>query len=255
MRVLLLIVSLAAVGAAQNIQRTVHLTSPVSTQASQEMMTILLTVADLKDTNADARAQTISFGGTAGQVALSEWIIGVLDQPPSQDAGQKQIRDSATWQYTVPGTPDDFVRAFYLKNISNPQGMQELLTNLRTVADVQKIFNYTPLMAIVLRGPAEQVKLAAWMIDLLDQPGQPAENPAAFHYTSPLHKEELVRVFYLPRISQSKQLQDVLTAVRTKAKVEKAFYCSHPAALVLRGTADQMIASETLIGQSDLAAR
>jgi hypothetical protein len=255
MRTLILLATFAGLTAAQNIQRAVHLDNVSTTQNYQELLTVLRTVADIQDTAMDASSHSVTIGGTAGQIAMSEWLVHLLDQPVSLGPAEKQVRDTATYQYTAPGNVDDVVRVFYLRNVSSPQGVQELLTNLRTVADVMKIFNYTPLTAIALRGPSAQMTMAAWMIEQLDQPGQPAENPAAYKYRSPAGNEELVRVFYLPHINSSRQLNDVLTAVRTKVRIQKAFYYSRPAALVLRGSPDQLAASEILIAQSDLALR
>ncbi|MDP9171257.1 MAG: hypothetical protein M3N54_11620, partial [Acidobacteriota bacterium] len=129
MRTLILLASFASLAAGQNIQRSVHLRNAPNQQGYQEILTVLRTVVDIRDASADAPAQSLTIGGTSAQIAMSEWIIQLLDQPVDPAATEKLIRASAAWQYRAPGPTDDVLRVFYLKNVSNPQSMQELLTN------------------------------------------------------------------------------------------------------------------------------
>jgi len=80
------------------------------------------------------------------------------------------------------------------------------------------------------------------------------ENPAAFKYTSPQGKEELVRVFYLPRITASKQLNDVLSAGAQKSGFRGVFY-TKPAGVDSARHARPDGCLGSLIVQSDIAAR
>src|SRR5439155_5038255 len=50
---------------------------------------------------------------------------------------------------------EQVVKVFYLSNVTSPQEMQELLTVLRTVVDVQKVFNYTSQNALVVRAESD----------------------------------------------------------------------------------------------------
>ena len=43
------------------------------------------------------------------------------------------------------------MKVFYLSNVTSPQEMQEMLTVLRTVVDVQKVFSYTGQNALMVR--------------------------------------------------------------------------------------------------------
>jgi general secretion pathway protein D len=65
---------------------------------------------------------------------------------------------------------EQVVKVFYLKNIQADQEMNEVLTALRTVADLSKVAQYKGQNAIVVRGEAEKVVLAEKLISALDKP-------------------------------------------------------------------------------------
>jgi hypothetical protein len=46
--------------------------------------------------------------------------------------------------------------------------MQEVLTVLRTVGDIQKVFSYSTSHALVLRSAGSELQRAEWIIQQLD---------------------------------------------------------------------------------------
>ncbi len=65
---------------------------------------------------------------------------------------------------------EQVVRVFYLSNLTSPQEMQEMLTVLRTVVDVQKVFSYTGQNALIVRAEADTMALVEKLISDLDKP-------------------------------------------------------------------------------------
>ncbi|MDE3197734.1 MAG: hypothetical protein KGN84_15400, partial [Acidobacteriota bacterium] len=65
---------------------------------------------------------------------------------------------------------EEEVKVFYLNNVTGPQEMQEILTVIRTVVDVQKVFNYTAQNALVVRADADTMALVEKLISDLDKP-------------------------------------------------------------------------------------
>ena len=65
---------------------------------------------------------------------------------------------------------DWVVRVFYLNNILTAQEIQEIVTAVRTVAEIQKIFTYQAQNAIIVRAEADKVALAEKIIADLDKP-------------------------------------------------------------------------------------
>lgn len=64
---------------------------------------------------------------------------------------------------------EQVVRVFYLSNVTTPQEMQEMLTVLRTVVDVQKVFSYTSQNALIVRAESDTMALVEKLIADLDK--------------------------------------------------------------------------------------
>ncbi|MEX2262602.1 MAG: cohesin domain-containing protein [Bryobacteraceae bacterium] len=62
------------------------------------------------------------------------------------------------------------MKVFYLTNVVSPQELQEIVTALRTVTDIQKLFTYSSQSAIIVRAEADRVALAEKLIADLDKP-------------------------------------------------------------------------------------
>lgn len=65
---------------------------------------------------------------------------------------------------------EQVVKVFYLSNLTSPQEMQEMLTVLRTVVDVQKVFSYTGQNALIVRAESDTMALVEKLIADLDKP-------------------------------------------------------------------------------------
>jgi general secretion pathway protein D len=65
---------------------------------------------------------------------------------------------------------EQVVKVFYLSNVTAPQEMQEMLTVLRTVVDVQKVFSFASQNALVVRAEADTMALVEKLIADLDKP-------------------------------------------------------------------------------------
>lgn len=65
---------------------------------------------------------------------------------------------------------EQVVKIFYLSNTTTAQEVQEILTVLRTVVDVQKVFNYSAQNALVVRCDADVMSLVEKLISDLDKP-------------------------------------------------------------------------------------
>jgi general secretion pathway protein D len=65
---------------------------------------------------------------------------------------------------------EQVMKVFYLNNINTPQELQEIVTTIRSVADLQRIFVYNAQNAIIARGEADRIALAEKIINDLDKP-------------------------------------------------------------------------------------
>jgi len=62
------------------------------------------------------------------------------------------------------------VKAYYLKNLTTPQELQEIAVILRSVCDIRRVFTYNAQNVIMVRGEVDKVALADKLIADLDKP-------------------------------------------------------------------------------------
>jgi general secretion pathway protein D len=65
---------------------------------------------------------------------------------------------------------EQVMKVFYLTNVTTPQELQEIVTAVRSVADIQRLFVYNAQRAIIARGEADRIALAEKIIRDLDKP-------------------------------------------------------------------------------------
>jgi general secretion pathway protein D len=65
---------------------------------------------------------------------------------------------------------EQVMKVFYLTNVTKPQDLQEIVTAVRSVADIQRLFVYNAQNAIIARGEADRIALAEKIIHDLDKP-------------------------------------------------------------------------------------
>jgi hypothetical protein len=156
-----------ALGQPATDQRVFHFTYTETLQGYQEIATVMRTIAHIRDVSVDRSTKALALRGTVEQMALAEWLFNELDGPAS---GQPIPQDSATHEYRVPGSSDDVVKVFHLVHAETAQGLQEIVTAIRTAAHIQRIFPCNAPRALALRGKADQIILAERVIRARDKP-------------------------------------------------------------------------------------
>jgi hypothetical protein len=226
---------------------TWHFTTPQTPQGLQEAVTIVRTVAALPQVSVDASTSNITFSGSADNVNFAEWLLPQID---------KAAGDNASHEYTFPS--GEVGRVHFVPNLQRPQDMQELLTIIRTVADVQKIFTFTSNKALVLRGPDWEVGFSEWIIDQINQPRQqkPDPTPREFTVGGPDYRGmgHGARLNFLANLSSPQQTQELLTVLRTVGDIVKVFSYTSSHAMVLRAGDTDLQRAEWLIQQLDVPA-
>ena len=250
-RIIVAVLACSVISHAQPASKTVegayHFTTPQTAQSLQEAATIVRTVAAIPQLSVDASAATLTFSGPAEAVDFAEWLLPRIDKA----AGDDDIHE-----YGLPS--GDMGRVIFVPAAQTPQALQELVTILRTVADVQKIFVSTPNHAIALRAPAWQMAFAAWIIDQVNQPGQqkPDPTPREFTIGGPDFRGlgHGARVNFLTGMTSQREIQELLTVLRTVGDIAKIFNYSATHALVLRAGDSDLQRAEWMIQRLDLPA-
>jgi hypothetical protein len=180
--------------------------------------------------------------GTGQRISLAAWITDQLDQPADAAAPSPH-------EYKLPG--DDVARVFELTYPETPQQLQEIVTLIRSIADIQRLFIYNQRRAVVLRATAERLSLAAWLVSELDKPlnGQAAAGDTAASHEFRLSNDaqNLVRVFYLGSSQSPQDLSKVSAQVRANTGIRRLFVYNALGALAVRGSEGQVATAEKAI--------
>jgi hypothetical protein len=232
-----------------SLDQVFHFAHIETTQGFQEIATTIRALVDIRELFVDIAQKSLAVHGTADQIALVEWLFNQLDVPGSGQTPASQNPNSTDHQYRMSGSVEDVVRVFYLPPAETVQGLQEIITLLRTVADVRRIFGCTAQRAVPLRGTADQVALSEWLISQLETPRN--GNSPAHEYRMPGSSDDLVRVFYLTHTDTARGVQEINKLIRTSANVHRVFFYSGSRAIALRGTVDQVVRAEQIIQEMD----
>jgi type II secretory pathway component GspD/PulD (secretin) len=148
---------------------------------------------------------------------------------------------------------------FYLTNTGTFSAMQELVLTLHVIARLKRVFSFDRLNALVLRGPAEDMALAEWLISELDAPpsqsarAQEGQTLAAHEYSAPdpLHGQNAVCVFHLKNPTADRDRREISSLLLAKARIPSRCVCAAPNAVVARGTASEIARAEQIIEEWD----
>jgi len=227
----------------QNVDRVFRLTNATAPMSLQAIATTLRTVARIQQISVDNAVATLTVKGTADPIALAEWLVPQLDVAPGTNPGLREHR--------VSGDADDVVLVCQLARTTTPQGAQEIVTALRIVADIQKIFNVTAPAVIALRGNASQIGLAEFLFRELDQEPVEARPTPLVHEFKTTGRDDSVVVYGLTRPETARDMQEIITTLRTILRIQRIFQVTGPKLLAVRGDADQVRMAEWLIPELD----
>jgi hypothetical protein len=223
----------ACVASGQDVSRVFHLHHIATEQDLNEFATLVRTVADIP-ARTDSTQKTLSVSGTASQIAIAEFLFTELDR--------QIVPDSVTQEFQVSGNADDVVRLFFLHNMATVQNFQEVATTVRTITEIRRVFTCNTPRALAVRGTADQIAAAEFIVHELDQPAD-AKRTDSREYRmidTGFRPEPAVRVLYLPYASTVQQFQEVATLIRTIVETRRLFTDNTSRALIVRGSPDQV---------------
>ena len=228
------------------LDRQFHFAHAQTKQDLEEIATVIRRIGDISTASVDTTERVLAVRGSASQMGLSEWLFHELDKPVNRSA-------EVTYEYRMSDGGDDVVRVFYLVHTPTIQHLQEIATLVTVVADIRRLYTYNPPRAVVVRGTADQIGLAAWLLNELDKPTdrKPSEKPATSEYRLIGGGDDVVRVFYLAHTETVRDFQELFTLIRTITDIRQAFAYNAPRAVAVRATASQMAFAEWLFSELD----
>ena len=228
--------------------RVFHFAHIDTTQGFQEIATTIRALVEIRELSLDIAQRSLTLRGTSDQIALVERLFNQLDSSGSKQLPAQNQNSSAN-EYRMSGSNEDIVRVFYLPPTETVQGLQEIITLLRTVADVRRIFGCTAQRAVPLRGTPDQVALSEWLINQLETPRN--GNSTTQEYRMPGSSDDVVHVLYLTHTETPRGAQEINILIRSTANVHRTFFYSGSRAIALRGAVDQVAQAEQIIHEMD----
>jgi len=229
-------------GGGDDVLRVFYVSQAARPQELQEIATTLRSVADIRRLFVYNALRAVAARGTNQQMSLAAWMVDQLNLPPKAAAPSPH-------EYTLPG--DDVARVFELTYPETPQQLQEIVTLIRSIGDIQRLFIYNDRRAVILRATAERVALAAWLVSELDKPvdGQAAahDSTAPHEYRLSDDPANLVRVFYLPSSQSAEDRQKMVAQVRANSGIRRLFVYNALGAMAVRGTVGQVATAEKVL--------
>lgn len=228
--------------------RFVHTTDESS---MREIAAIVRTIAEPQQATLDPAARTISVNGPGNLLPLADWLLNELDKPASP---QSLDASASKLEYRLKDEPENLVRIFHLAYAESPQVLNELAALLRTATWARRLVVSNGRKAIVIRGTAEQIDDAAWLIERLDQPGNSPRKSLIYESSSP-DTEKFLGLFYLNATVTPQALNEAAAVLRTTTEMRRLMTFNRLQVIVARGGADEMALATWLIDQFQRPAR
>jgi hypothetical protein len=233
---------LPLLASAQTSKQTFKLVYAATDQDTNEIFTSVRTIAEIRNGMVDNPRQ-FTVEGTDDQLRTTEWIVRQLDIPPNAAAGNDVLHGIA--DPSKDGA--DTARVFFLPPALTAQEFNEVMTSVRTITDIRRVFGYSGRHAIVLRASEEAVNAADWLIAEMMRDSSTGEY---IFPKKPLRAQEdnRIRVFRYPRGNQQ-EFNEVMTSIRTLTDTRRMFGYLGKREIVIKGFPEQVAATEWILTQ------
>jgi hypothetical protein len=235
-------------GVNDNVVRIFYAPNTATVQDFQEIATMMRSIGDIRRVFTYNAPRAIAVRGTDEQIALASWILNELDKHAQAPAGPNGAESG---QFRMSG--GDLAEILYLTHTATIQDFQEAAALIRTMSQILRVFTCNMPRALALRAPPDRIALAEWLFRELDQaaarpPGVSQQRKLeSREYPGPAPGGEIVRLFYLGDASNPKQLQQLVSLVRSETNIRWAFAYNALSAAAFRGTPAQIAMAEQLL--------
>jgi hypothetical protein len=231
---------------AQTKSQTFYLTNADSPAIVQQSLNAIRSIGDIRDATSDWSKKSITVQGTTDQLSLAAWLTNEINHAP-------QTRP-ALMRHDYPGTVADNreVHIFYMAHTESPQDIQEVVNMVRSIADIQRMFPWNSMMAIVLSGTPEQSALAGWMLNEVDvAPGAAKSGMKSYPYSGDPRGGNVVQVYVLANTDTPKAIQEIVNGTRSVADIQRCFPFASRKLIGMRGSNDQIALADWILGLLD----
>ena len=242
----------AAPQSEENVDRVFTFSHTDNAQDIRDIYYIILGMSEMRPQTADTEQRILTLRGTAGQIALAEWLFNELDRPANPQSSAHRNIELEKHEFRLSASPPQVARIFYPSYVQTVQELTEVATLVRAITDMRGVFVYNASKALVTRGTPDQVRAAEFLLDKLSKPlGQPNNTLAKYEYKLSGTPEDVVRVFHLTQAKSVQDLTEVATVLRAIGDIRRVFTYNSARAVAVRGTADQAGLAEWLCNRLD----
>ncbi len=218
-------------------------------QNLDEVANVFRQVASASSVTVDTDGASVHAWGTLDQMALSQWFTTVLDEPIEGFSTR-----SRSLEHPNPDDPNDVAIVEYLPAGLTSADLQDVVTTLRQVAEINHVFPVTARRVIALRGSPAQIATANWVVDqakLLPGPNAPGPPNLEIHQYRPdeANPDDVMAIFIPAQARDPKSIEDMASALRSEASIR--FMFEPRGAIVVRGTRAQIAQAQRLIAARD----
>jgi hypothetical protein len=237
-------------GEREGVVRIFTTANTANIQEFQEIAQLLRTVVDIRRIFTNNALSAIVLRADAAQIGLAEPLFDALDQPAD---APKQHRVSS--EFLLAGDKEGVTRVFFVANAATIQAFQEMAQLIRTAVEVRRTFTLNAPKAIIVRGTADQVAMAEWLLNEADQASTVMPDQAVREYRTPGAGDLAVRVFYVPGAASIQDFQRIAQQVRGAQGILKVSQYNDRRLLTVKGTTAQIAAAERVIKESTLLSK
>lgn len=131
-------------------------------------------------------------------------------------------------------------RVFHLTNAETPRAFEGIAAAVRTIADVRPTSVDGAQKSITVRGPADRIAAAEWLVREIDKPAVDAQSEQRELREYRLPGDEAVRVVHLGFARTPQELQEIATLLRTTAEIRRLYAMSANKLLTMRARLDAL---------------
>lgn len=147
------------------------------------------------------------------------------------------------------GQSADVSRLFVFHHVEKAQDLQQVATLIRMVAGVPDVTVDAIQKTMSLRGSLAQMQVAEWLFTELDRLTLPEFATKEFRVAN--NDADVVRVFFLHNTPAGQSFQELATTIRTVVEIRRMFASDARNVLAVRGSAEQIAATEFVVRELD----
>jgi hypothetical protein len=187
----------------------------------------------------------IAIRATPASAEFADWLVHQMDVSPAH------LPSTAQYEIPTGRCGNGLAEVAFLKYPRSQSGLYEIVTTIRTVADVQMIFTHTSApQGITFRGCTSNVQLAGWLFHQIDAQPDEQARVQTHEYVIPDSLESVARVYYL-NTRGTLALNQLVTAIRTEVPLTRIFDCLETGTLALRAAPDLVNVADRIIKERD----